>query len=165
MCEKTLARRFVQGMDDFKRQKLWTQVHNNSEKHQLQMDVIDFHQNAGAKIDRETNRKEGISAANPFFMDMPSFTLYMPKNPMQLASMLFQSQGGDSKKPLRVENVTLEVLVRFKTNLKLSVAGLDQKTEQTVYMGYLREDEYHFVRFEGLLPPIEMSMDSIKNLI
>ena len=53
-------------------------------------------------------------------MDMPNFSFYMPRNPLQMASSMFSSQK-DGSKPLMIENITLEVLVRIKTNLKLTL--------------------------------------------
>ena len=54
------------------------------------MQLIDFHQFAGVKISRELNKKNGISLASPFFMDVKNFSLYMPRNPMALAGILFK---------------------------------------------------------------------------
>ena len=36
---------------------------------------------------------------------------------------------------MKIDSVTLEVLVRIKTNQKLSLAGFDHRTAETVYMG------------------------------
>jgi len=63
-----------------------------------------------------------------------------------------------------IKNVTLEVLVRIKTNIKLTLSSLDPKTKEIIYMGTKHENEFHFVKFEGCLPPIEMSMDAIKKI-
>jgi len=53
-------------------------------------------------------------------MDLPNFSFYMPRNPLQMAGAMFSSQK-DSSKPLMIDNITLEVLVRFKTNMKLTL--------------------------------------------
>ena len=61
-----------------------------------------------------------------------------------------------------INNITLEVLVRIRSNLKLVLGTLDQKTKETLYMGAPQENEFHFLKFEGCLPPIEMSLDAIR---
>lgn len=82
---------------------------------------------------------------------------------MQLAGMFFNNKSSGDK-PLKIDGVTLEVLVRFRTNLKLALSGVDQKTQETVYMGQKRDEEFHFVKFEGCLPAVEMSTDAIKKI-
>lgn len=115
------------------------------------------------KISRVQNRKDGIKLANPFFMDLPNFSFYMPLNPLKLAGSFFGKQK-DDKKPLMIDNITLEVLIRIRTNLKLTLTSLDQKTKETLYMGSPHDNEFHFVKFEGCLPPIEMNMEAIKKV-
>lgn len=39
---------------------------------------------------------------------------------------------------------------------------MDEKSKESIYMGSQHENEYHFVKFEGCLPPLEMNMDAIK---
>lgn len=85
----------------------------------------------------------------------------MSLNPTELAKSIFGSQKND-KQPLMIKNITLEVLVRMRSNLKLVLTQLDQKTKETKYMGTPLENEFHFVKFEGCLPPIEMNMEAIK---
>ena len=136
-------------------------LNRNSLQTKLHIDLIDFHQFAGVKICREQNRKDGIKLANPFFMDLPNFSFYMPSNPMSLAKSFFGNQKNE-KQPLMINNITLEVLVRIRSNLKLVLGTLDQKTKETLYMGAPQENEFHFLKFEGCLPPIEMSLDAIR---
>ena len=92
--------------------------------------------------------------------DVPNFSLYLPSNPMQVASMLFNSKTG--KEPLKIQNATLEVVLKIRTNLKLVVDNIDEKTMESKYLGRLRDEEFHFVRFEGCLPPVEMTLDSLR---
>ena len=163
MCEQTLALKFIEGKKALlKENSNRLQVLNKaSMMNRLQIDLIDFHQFAGVKISRAQNRKDGIKLANPFFMDLPNFSFYMPANPMQLASAFFGKQTNE-KKPLMINNITLEVLVRIRTNIKLTLTSLDPKTKETIYLGTPHENEFHFLKFEGCLPPIEMSMEAIK---
>jgi len=95
---------------------------------------------------------------------MPNTSFYMPRNPMQIASMFFGKGQTEGSKPIKIESLTIEILVRFKTNLKLALAGVDDQTRETVYLGSVRDEEYHFVKFEGCLPPVEMTLDAIKKL-
>ena len=84
----------------------------------MQVEVIDYQYCGGVKISRDENRKDGVSLANSFFMDIPNFSLYIPKNPMSLVSTMF---SGDKTKPMMLPNLTVEVIVRFRTNMKLSL--------------------------------------------
>ena len=127
----------------------------------MQVEVIDYQYCGGVKISRDENRKDGISLANSFFMDIPNFSLYIPKNPMSLVSTMF---SGDKTKPMMLPNLTVEVIVRFRTNMKLSLQGIDQETKDTIYLGSQRDEEYHFVKFEGCLPPVEMSESAFRKL-
>ena len=52
--------------------------------------------------------------------------------------------------------------MRFRTNFKLALHGVDQQTQDTVYLGNLQDMEYHFVRFEGSIPPLELSLSSLQ---
>lgn len=97
-------------------------------------------------------------------MDLPNFSFYMTSNPLNLAKAFFGSQKNE-KQPLMINNITLEVLVRVRSNLKLVLSSLDQKTKETIYMGTPHENEYHFLKFEGCLPPVEMSMEAIKKAV
>ncbi len=63
-----------------------------------------------------------------------------------------------------INNLTWEVLVRFKTNTKLSLEINDVETRKLIYQGNPEDDEYHFIKFEGKLPPLEMSMHALKNM-
>jgi hypothetical protein len=83
---------------------------------------------------------------------------------MEMAKILFASQSGGSKSPLMIKNLTLEVLVRFKTNTKLNLEINDVKTRKLIYQGNLEDSEYHFVKFEGKLPPLEMSIHALKSI-
>ena len=59
-------------------------------------------------------------------------------------------------------DATFEVLLRFKSKVKVGVTSVDEWTKDTLYLGNLRDSEYHFVRFEGAMPPIELDMSMLK---
>jgi hypothetical protein len=102
---------------------------------------------------------------NPFFMDMKNFEFYMPKNPLALAGKFLNAPKGPDGKPVRkMEGVTIEVLVRFCTRTKVAVKGYDPDTEESYYLGQNRDEEYHFVKFEGSLPPIEINLEKMKEI-
>lgn len=46
--------------------------------------------------------------------------------------------------------------------MKLTLSGIDINTKELVYLGSVKDEEYHFVKFEGCFPSVEMNMDAIK---
>lgn len=98
-------------------------------------------------------------------MDTGSIEFYMPRNPMKLASkFLNPKKDANGKSSAVVDGITLEILIRFCTRTKLTFKGVNPLTRDTVYLGKLRDPEYHFVKFEGCMPPVELNMEAIREL-
>ena len=80
----------------------------------------------GAKISREECKRLGLNIVNPFFLSSPNIDIYSSGNPLTAAAMLLRQKL--VKEPMKIENLTLEVLVRFRTNYKLALHGVDKMT-------------------------------------
>ena len=63
---------------------------------------------------------------------------------------------------MKLEKVNQELILQFETNLKLDLVDLG--TGESVIEKSRRPDhEIHFVRIEGRHPPINLSMDGLKD--
>lgn len=87
MCEFDLYDRFDKGLRQLELEKHSIYLLKGSG--QVAIQVIDFHQFAGCKIDRRENKKDGIKEVTSFMLDVPNFSFYMPRNPMELTKALF----------------------------------------------------------------------------
>lgn len=60
-----------------------------------------------------------------------------------------------------VEGLTLEIIVKISTNMKLNLID-SAASDKLIPKNKLMDDEIHFVKFEGFYPTFELSPESIK---
>ena len=128
--------------------------------------LIDFHNFAGVRIDRKTNRENGLKETSPFFVNMPNITVYMPSNPFKMTSSFLNPGSGGASGGMKMDTLTMELLVAIRSNLKLDLIDLGPDPGQKAKFltpSRINDDEIHFVKFEGRVPPIELSMAAMKN--
>lgn len=129
--------------------------------------LIDFQNYAGCRIDRKLNKENGLKEANPFFVSLPNITVYMPSNPFKMTANFLGGSGPKGPKgAMQIDTLTLELIVAIKSNLKLDL--IDRHPDKGQRQQFLtpskrNDDEIHFVRFEGRLPALELSMATIKD--
>ena len=170
ICEGDLYRKFSDSLDMLNEQEVKLELVNKTQHQKNKitgsLDLIDFQNFAGARIDRSINRENGIKEMSPFWVKLPNFTIYMPSNPFKMTASFF----GDQKSApgaMQIDTLTVEIIVAFKSNLKLDLVDLhpDKGQQRTTFLTRLMrpEEEIHFVKFEGKLPTIELSMATVKD--
>ena len=131
------------------------------------MKLIDFQNYAGARIDRSLNRENGLKESSPFWVNLPNVTVYMPSNPFKMTASFLGGDGNAMKSgPMTIDTLTLELVVAIRTNLKLDIVDLNpDKGQQARFLTKSKrnDDEIHYVKFEGKLPPLELSMEALKD--
>ena len=130
------------------------------------MKLIDFQNFAGARIDRKINRENGLKEVSPFFVNLPNITVYMPSNPFKMTSSFLNPGSAGASGGMKIDSLTIELLVSIRCNMKLDLIDLSPDPGQKVNLltpSKINDDEIHFVKFEGRLPPIELSMAALKD--
>eukprot|EP00347_Sterkiella_histriomuscorum_P020533 403337441 len=159
-CEQSMYKAFAQGMDQLKVKGFNTEI-MNEHNHKMELELVDFHNYYGASIDRNENKKKSIKEFNNFLMDVPNITMYTSGSALSsLQSMIGMAQKGKGNNPLKISGLTIEMIVRFKTNFKLNI--LNENNDKLISNDKARDDELHFVKFEGAYPEFEFSPDSMK---
>ena len=169
ICEGNLYHKFSDALDlmqerNCKLKLLNKEKHRSTSSINADLSVIDFQNFAGCRIDRKTNKENGLKEASPFFVNLPNITIFMPSNPFKMSASFFgePTKGGAFK----MDSLTIELQVAIKSNLKLDL--VDKKPEADQKKRFLtpsqrNDDEIHFVKFEGRFPVIELSMEGIKD--
>ena len=169
ICEGQLYLKFSEALDLLDQKNLRLKLlnaHRNKKPHLSgSLTLVDFHNFAGVRIDRQVNRASGLREVSPFFVNLPNISVYMPSNPFKMSAGFLDptTQG----KGLKMDSLTMELLVAIKSSLKLDLVDLSPDEGQRpnfLTESKLNDDEIHFVKFEGRLPTIEMTPASIKNL-
>ena len=130
------------------------------------MKLIDFQNFAGARIDRKINRENGLKEVSPFFVNLPNITVYMPSNPFKMTGSFLNPGSAGASGGMKIDSLTIELLVSIRCNMKLDLIDLSPDPGQKVNFltpSKINDDEIHFVKFEGRLPPIELSMAALKD--
>lgn len=168
ICEGDLYHKFNGALDMLKEKDLKLKLLNQHQPLDGKIiELVDFQSFAGARIDRALNRENGIKEANPFWVTVPNLTIYMPSNPFKMTASFFG--GGDQAKggPMKIDTLTLELIVAIKSNLKLDLVDLspDDRHQKVNFLTNSKktDDEIHFVKFEGRLPSLELSMATVKD--
>ena len=93
-------------------------------------------------------------------------TMYMPSNPFKMAEF-FGGAGPQAGGPMKIDSLTIELIVAIKSNLKLDLVDLkpekNQKKKSYLTASKINDDEIHFVKFEGRLPALELSLATAKD--
>lgn len=159
-CEGNLYRGFKDGVSNLRDKNLKLRLYNEV-NHTWQLEVIDFQNFIGVEIDRQANKSKGVREFNPFMMDLPNITIFTPSNPMNMFASLFKNQG--TGKPMMVSGISIEILVKIRTNLKLDLIGESSSTTESLIPASRKtDDEIHYVKFEGFYPEFELSPESLK---
>ena len=142
-------------------------MNNNKLARNYGLKLIDFQNFAGARIDRSLNRENGIKETSPFWVNLPNTTVYMPSNPFKMTASFL---GGDSNAmkmgAMTIETLNLELVVAISSNLKLDLVDLnpDQGQEKIRFLTKSKrnDNETHYIKFEGKLPPLELSLKALR---
>ena len=92
-------------------------------------------------------------------MDIPNITIYTKGSP--LASV--QNMMGFNKNStnnLKIDGLTIEMIIKFRTNFKLNLFSKDGS--KLISNDAMRDEEVHYVKFEGAYPEFEFSPESLK---
>ena len=99
-------------------------------------------------------------------MEIPNVTLYTSGSPLaSLQNMMGFKKGtipGPGSSPLKISGLTIEMIVKFKTNFKLNLLSKSNGGSKLISNDQLRDEELHFVKFEGAYPEFEFSPDALK---
>ncbi len=71
---------------------------------------------------------------------------------------MFKTRG--KGEPMVVEGMTIEILTKIRTNMKLKLVN-NQNTGKQIEANNALEDEIHFVKFEGFYPTFELSPENM----
>ena len=63
-------------------------------------------------------------------------------------------------KDLKIDGLTVEMIVKIKTNFKLNL--FDKSRNQIISNNMATNEEVHFVKFEGIYPEFEFSPEALK---
>ena len=74
-----------------------------------------------------------------------------------------RSQG--SGKPAIVDGLTIEVLMKIKTNFKLNLKSSVEGEDKLIPRSKELEDEIHFVKFEGFYPSFELTLEAMSGAV
>ena len=109
----------------------------------------------GVSISREKNKQRGLepfeSSSSGKNNLLVNFTLYMPTDPEKKHEALsnYFSKISDESSDIFFEGMTLELDLRIKSNLKLSLLNKNGKVNQ---VNDPKSEEIHFIKFEGVMP-------------
>lgn len=62
--------------------------------------------------------------------------------------------------PPKLEGLTIEMIVKFKTNYKLNL--FSKTGDKLISNKDAKDEEVHFVKFEGMYPEFELSPDALR---
>ena len=154
-CEGNLMNAFASSMDQMREKKIQLEV-LNERNFTWSLEMIDFQHYVGAKIDRKENKKQGLKEFNPFMADLPNLTIYNRGALLQFAASIMRQRDN---KPV-LTDFTIETTLKISTNYKLNLKMPDGS--KLIPTGKEYDDEVHFVKFEGMYPEFEVSLESIQ---
>lgn len=146
--EKSLADAFVSQMQNIQQRGAKLEL-MNQKHHTFKIEVVDFINSIGIGIDREANRQKGVKEITSFLFDIPNLKIYGPSNPLKMGAALMSLKGGsDPNKEQFFNTITLGLLFKVRTNLKLNLVEADG--ERMIPKNKETDEEVHYVKFEGL---------------
>ena len=90
----------------------------------------------------------------------------MPSNPLKMTDSLLKPGLTGASGGMKIDSLTIELLVSIRCNMKLDMIDLSPDPGQKVNFltpSKINDDEIHFVKFEGRMPAIELSMAALKD--
>ena len=150
ICEKTLYREFNQGLEWMGPQVNKIELMNEPcldpfDDSDFKVSIKDYYTTFGAFIDRETNRQNGIRAAElRFGKNRPNFRTYTPSDKTDMGFM----------------TMNLQLLVEIETNVKLNL--IDHEGKSMIQEPL--DKEVHLVLFETVTDRYDLGLKVFKQL-